>query len=300
MGKKLTYEYVKEYIESFGYELLSEEYVNIGTKLLLKCPKGHLYEVNFRDFKFSENRCMECHNEIRSKNLAHTYEYVKEYIESFDYKLLSNEYKNGREKILVECSCGNQYLVGFDKFKQGQRCPKCANKHKNDKIRLSYGYVKQYIESFNYKLLSDEYINNKKKLKIECPKGHIFELNFDHFKNKERRCPLCGVSKGEQRIINWLDKNNINYIYDQPYFKDLLSPLGNPLRPDFIIEDKKVWVEFDGEFHFRKMYDEQNYETLQIHDNLKNEYAMRNNWKLIRIPYWDFDNIEVILEKELK
>lgn len=33
MPKKLTYDYVKSYIESFNYQLLSKEYKNNSTKL---------------------------------------------------------------------------------------------------------------------------------------------------------------------------------------------------------------------------------------------------------------------------
>ena len=47
------------------------------------------------------------------------------------------------------------------------------------------------------------------------------------------------------------------------------------------------------------MYKNDNYETLKIHDEIKNKYAEKHNWKLIRIPYWEFDNIEKILTKEL-
>ena len=32
----------------------------------------------------------------------------------------------------------------------------------------------------------------------------------------------------------------------------------------------------------------------------KTQYCNDNNIKLIRIPYWDFNNIEKILKKELK
>ena len=42
------------------------------------------------------------------------------------------------------------------------------------------------------------------------------------------------------------------------------------------------------------------FETLQAYDKRKDEYAKKNGWKLIRIPYWEFENIESILEKELK
>ena len=32
---------------------------------------------------------------------------------------------------------------------------------------------------------------------------------------------------------------------------------------------------------------------------MKNKYAMDNDIQLIRIPYWEFDNIEEILKREL-
>ena len=38
----------------------------------------------------------------------------------------------------------------------------------------------------------------------------------------------------------------------------------------------------------------------QIRDQIKNKYCKDNNITLIRIPYWDFDNIENILKEHLK
>ena len=35
------------------------------------------------------------------------------------------------------------------------------------------------------------------------------------------------------------------------------------------------------------------------HDWLKRKYAKKNNIKLLTIPYWEFDNIESILLKQL-
>ena len=34
-------------------------------------------------------------------------------------------------------------------------------------------------------------------------------------------------------------------------------------------------------------------------DNIKSQYCKDNNIKLIRIPYWEYDNINEILDKEL-
>ena len=34
-------------------------------------------------------------------------------------------------------------------------------------------------------------------------------------------------------------------------------------------------------------------------DNIKSEFAKQHNIKLIRIPYWEFENIDDILYREL-
>ena len=111
-----------------------------------------------------------------------------------------------------------------------------------------------------------------------------------------------GISKGERAIINYLDNENIDYIYDEPYFDDLLSQFGNPLRPDFIIEDRKLWIEFDGKQHYEYGYFNDDLLDLmnsKYRDKLKDEYANKNGWKLIRIPYWNLNKIEEILKDTL-
>ena len=81
------------------------------------------------------------------------------------------------------------------------------------------------------------------------------------------------------------------------------------MRPDFIIPGLKIWIEYDGEQHFEpvdftsKMSEEQiqeQFKKVQQNDQIKNQYAKDNNWTLIRIPYWDIDNIEQILDSYLK
>lgn len=351
MTKKLTYEEIKTYIENFNYKLLSKEYKNNRSKLLLECNNGHLCEICFSDFKRGR-RCSCCYDERRGCSQRLSYEDIKKYIELFDYELLSSEYWNNQSKLSLKCPLGHEFKMTYGHFQQGQRCPHC-NKCK----KLTYEEVKRYIEDFKYKLLSNIYENTKEKLLIECPEKHIFEMNFHNFKQRQRcphckgvarhtleevkqyieafdyillsemyvnnkeklfiqcphghkyevnfhsfeqgaRCPICNVSKGEQKIINWLNKNNIKYIYNQPYFDDLKGINGGFLRPDFILPDYKIWIEYDGEFHYKEVYKNDDYKTTQIHDEIKNEYARKNEWKLIRIPYWDYDNIENILMEE--
>jgi len=56
---KHTLESAKQYIESFGYQLLSTEYVGANAKLDVLCPAEHLYKVSYANFQ-SGRRCLEC------------------------------------------------------------------------------------------------------------------------------------------------------------------------------------------------------------------------------------------------
>jgi hypothetical protein len=190
MPKKLTNEYVKDYIDREGYVLLSE-YKNSKIKLLIRCPKGHKFEMRFNNFQRGQ-KCPICNKGIKLTN-----EYVKNYIDKDGYKLLS-DYKNSQTKILLRCPEGHEYETVFPSFKKGHRCPYC----KGNK-RLTCDYIKSYIESFDYKLLSSAYINNQTKLLVKCPEGHEYETTFNIFK-KGHRCFECTKhsTKEFEKMIN--------------------------------------------------------------------------------------------------
>ena len=58
-------------------------------------------------------------------------------------------------------------------------------------------------------------------------------------------------------------------------------------------------IEYDGEFHYKNIFDDDKFKQRQEYDKRKDQYANDHNIELIRIPYWDFDNIEQILESRL-
>lgn len=77
-----------------------------------------------------------------------TYEKVKEYVELRGYKLLSKDYKN-KKKIFLKCLREHIWEVDFQSFKGGANCPYCSGKG----IRLTYDYVKKYIEDKGFILI---------------------------------------------------------------------------------------------------------------------------------------------------
>jgi virulence-associated protein VapD len=295
-SRRHSYQYIKTYIESFGYKLLSDNYENYKSKLFIECEHGHQYYVTYTDFQ-TGSRCIKCHHE----NCKNSYEDVKTYINNFGYQLISKEYINVNTKLEMVCPAGHQYFARFDNFKSGFRCPICSYKINGENSKYSYQEVKDYIESFGgYKLLSDDYIDCKTKLKIQCNQGHIFETTFDRFKNYGFYCPICNESNGEQIVRNYLQNNQFNFCgqYRINNCRNIL-----PLPFDFAIFDNynKLFclIEYDGKQHYEMNCDfggEDEFEALQYRDSIKTNYCINHNIPLLRIPYWDFKNIKSILD----
>ena len=287
---------IKKYIESNNYtyiEMIEEKGLN--SRIKIKCPKGHIYEVSFKNFKGNKakkgTRCPECSN-----NKKPDYEQIKEMVEKKGFKLISKEYINSKDKLEIECKNGHRFYRTKNILKRGNNieCPYCSGGRESIDIFV----IKNYLEKNNLQLLSKEYINAHQELRIKCKNGHIFKRDWSHLKT-QKECPYCKASKGEKKIMAFLDSNNISYFYDEEYFEDLIGVGGNPLRPDFIIPKKRIWIEYDGGFHYDNKLSKERFEKLKIHDERKNIYAKENNWELIRIPYWDFENIENILIKKM-
>jgi hypothetical protein len=110
------------------------------------------------------------------------------------------------------------------------------------------------------------------------------------------RCPKCNESKGEVKIRNYLEKNNVKFEtqYKLPDCKNK-----NPLPFDFGILDKEgnlfFLIEYDGELHY-KQKGFNNLERQKKHDEIKNKYCTDNNIGIFRITYKDYKNIDKTLK----
>ncbi|MBV5347925.1 hypothetical protein JZU46_06905, partial [bacterium] len=114
-----------------------------------------------------------------------TYTQVKNKLEEEGYTLLSTKYISAKSKLLYRCPEGHEHTMTWTNFKTGYRCPSCAGN-----IKLTYNYVKDFIEKEGYILLSDTYVNARTKLTYICPEGHIQETTFDCFR-RGHRCRKC-------------------------------------------------------------------------------------------------------------
>jgi hypothetical protein len=106
------------------------------------------------------------------------------------------------------------------------------------------------------------------------------------------------MSKGEQKIERLLKSGGLTY-KKEVSFPNLVGYKNVPLRFDFAVYDFfnniKYLIEYDGEGHFEqiKYFAKTRQEFLhrQEMDRRKNKFAIINNIQLIRIPYWELENI---------
>ena len=118
-------------------------------------------------------------------------------------------------------------------------------------------------------------------------------------------CPNCATtSKGELKISELLDRNNIDYISQKTFEKCSYRSL---LRFDFFVPSQNLCIEYQGEQHYEPVdfagkgieWAKMKFEENQEKDNIKRIFCKDNNINLLEIPYWDYENIEEILSREL-
>lgn len=142
-----------------------------------------------------------------------------------------------------------------------------------------------------------------KKVWWKCPEGKHKDYIRDIHNSTQYnfRCPFCNYSKGEAEIENYLLNNNIEF-KSQIKFDGLFGTNGGRLSYDFYLKNFNILIEYQGEMHDKSVeYFGGNKQFLkqQEHDKRKREYADKHNIKLLEIWYWDFDNIEEILNREI-
>ena len=112
-----SYDEIKDVVESFGCELLSKTYGGeYSTNIEVKYTCGHIGTPLIRHFIDSTHLCFDC--SIQHHKLRHSYEYIKEYIENLNCKLLSKEYNGGNKSLEILYDCGHNYTTTFDIFKK--------------------------------------------------------------------------------------------------------------------------------------------------------------------------------------
>lgn len=265
-------------------------YINIIKKQKCSCNDCKVIKKN--DVTLSERQTM-LYNKISRK------------CQENGYLLLTNkeEIKNNTTYIKYICPIHGEHEMMVNNLINGKKCPECAIDNAAEKYKLSVEEVKSRISSLGGIVLNaDEYKNsNEKNLQILCSEcGNPFTTSLSCFERYGGQvCPDCSGSEsvGEKKIRHYLENHKI--IFKQyEWFPDCRDI--NPLPFDFYLPKYNIIIEFDGRQHFGDTgYFTYSFEQTKRHDEIKNNYCKANGFYLIRIPYWNIDKIDEILDKEL-
>ena len=247
---------------------------------------GCKYHTTVSNFMIGHGRCPNCRN---SKSAQEFREFIFEKYGN-EVQLLT-EFKNHREYVLVKhLKCGSIYHVLPNNLKRNLPCKVCSV---NSSRRTPDEFIREV-----YRLVGDEYVfhgryvNSKEKMHVtHSTCGKRYSVSPYKFLDG-RRCPNCAYSRGEKAVADVLDSLSIEYSREHTF-----EYLGRK-RFDFFIPSLNIAIEYDGEQHYKSIDSwggEEALKRTQESDALKNDFCDFMGIDLLRIPYWELDNIDEIV-----
>lgn len=294
--------FVKSVLPDF--EVLTDKYKGVHSEFKLKDSLGYEY-VCTKLIIGAGNKPSKFH-----PSNPYSIENIKKWIvlNKREIELISTEYKGGKTPLEWKClkhDCMSVFKSNFDSIQRAHGCSYCAGKKFNSTNNLASSYpnlIKEWHVTKNKKYNPNNIgaFSNKKVWWICIKCSHEWKSTVANRTASSSGCPMCySVPKSEHACLCILNKYNIENIM-QYRFKNCRSI--NTLPFDFYLPKYNKVVELNGLQHYEPVEyfgGKEKFEKQQKHDQIKRNYCQENNIRLIEIPYWDFDNIEEILIREL-
>ena len=270
----------------------------------LHCDKEIKYGRS--DKKFCNKSCkmkkLKIDNELKNLNRISikTRKFIDKSntIHNFKYEYDKTLFINCRINVTIKCPIHGYFeQTPSNHLYNSSGCSLCSrDDHKltllsSDRISNMKSVHKNRY-AYNDLFINNSYIN------IECPDHGTFS-QYIYYHEYGHGCPKCVcVSRGENSIDRYLSDREIkfykNYTFDGCVRK-------RKLKFDFYLPKYNTVIEYDGEHHFEDIkYFGNNNKYIVESDKIKEEYCKVNDIKIIRIPYWDFYNIDIILDAAFK
>lgn len=311
------YPRIQKFCSEHGYTLMTqrEEIFNNQSKIKYICP-AHGEQATKVTSILQNKICYKCSRKNAGVNKwkhgkaereSALYDKVLAECSKAGYTLLDTDpsgFKYGQFFNYI-CPSHGKHRMNINNFLSGKRCPDCANEKLSEKYRKTPEQVEEEVLELGGHIYNpSDYVNQyEKNLSISCPEcGQTFKTSLILFtQHGGQCCPECSKneSNGARRVRKYLEANGIEYDPEH-WFRDCRDI--KPLPFDFYLIGRNTIIEYDGAQHFKDSADpkfQESFEKTRAHDKIKNKYCKDNNIKLIRIPYWDFNRIEEILEEEI-
>lgn len=267
--------------------------------------------VNYKDEKYSCKKCRQTKTSQSNllKRQDHLYNGAKKFCDKMGYTILTKKEEIMNSNSIVEYLCPKHGVCKTKVYTLllEHGCKMCQYENNSKNNRNTIKDIIKLGEELNIKILNPEDYDGYYTINLKCACnkcGETYITSYQLLKSgKCILCPKCAKSEshGETKIRLYLKGKSIEF-NQQKRFNDCRTKV--PLPFDFYIPSMNTIIEYDGEGHFYKVdfkgHDgERTFNRTKENDKIKNDYCKSNNIKLIRIPYWDYDDIEKILNEKL-
>lgn len=274
--------------QKYGNLTVLERAPNRGQHVYWKCQCdcGDIKEIRSQHLREGKIKtCTHCNSNAIINQVFGNWKVIKQ-----------TEYKKG-DSLLYECECiycGAKKLKTSTEIKQNHQF--CNNCRSIDISNNKYGHLTAIK-----RLGSDQYRHSIWECKCDC--GNIVNVSYGHLVSGDTKSCGCTKSFGEAKIRKILQENNIIF-ETQKTFETCKFPETNTLaRFDFYLPEYNTIIEYDGSQHFYYTNSgwntKENFIAIKQRDNYKDQWCKKNNIKLIRIPYIDYDKINIEYIKEI-
>jgi len=297
MKKLTTSRFIEKAIAVHGdrYDYSKVVYCDSKKKIEIVCKTHGSFFQRPNNHWEGQQGCPVCAGNIQLTTEIFIYRANEIHGEKYDYSKAT--YVNNKTKIAIICAIhGIFQQTPIHHLYEAKGCDVCGGTKEHTTETFIEQSKKIHGEKYDYSKAT--YVNNKTKIAIICAIHGIFQQTPNsHLCGSG--CFACRESSGERKIANYLDKKGLRFEREKRFES---CKLKRSLPFDFYIADSNILIEFDGRQHFQVISYFGGDDTFALNskkDNIKTKWAFDNGYKLIRIPYMEKDNIELILDKEL-
>jgi very-short-patch-repair endonuclease len=268
----------------YDYSLVVDT-ISIKEKYRIICDIHGIFEQR-GDAHLAGQGCGKCGNSVLTDINEFILKANNVHNDKYDYSLVV--YINSKTPVDIICPIHGLLQQTPDNHLSGHGCPKCGFEisadYKKNIAKNTFVKKSNLVHNSKYDYSLTKYIGAHDKIKIICSNHGIFEQTpNDHLNGKG--CPKCCQSKGEIKIIKYLDERNIKYNYQHSFHN---CKHINNLVFDFYLPEYNVCIEFDGIQHFEPINyfgGEKELELVQKRDRIKTAYCQENNIGLVRVRF---------------
>ena len=272
---------------------------NHDYKQIIKTSNGCPYCKNY--YLCNSKNCNYCFNKSFISNEKSKYWNIEK-----NNKNPRELFKNNTKKFWFNCDkCKHSFKQKLNDIIQKKTwCPYCSHTKlcKIDECIECFNKSfashpkSKYWSDKNKKKSNEVFLNSQYKGWFNCGECNLeFKRKIHHINTGNLWCPNCNSTHLETCMKSILKKLNIKYEEQKRFWLNNI----NWISYDFYLPKYNILIEMDGLPHFKyTKFFHKNKKKFREHilrDIMKNYFALKNGYKILRISYFDDDYIDKYL-----